>query len=224
MAVGKLIKSLRIQNKMTQVQLAEKAGVSVNTIRLYERDKVEPKVATLQKIAYALNISAYEFLARSGVKDDVRSPRSVGERLARVRKCRNMSKEQLANRANIAVEDLERIEGGTLDAPFELKFDFCRILEMDYRWLECGENTEAHDKMMERFLGPENTFDVETDSEETIRNDILVSFSKLNHDGMLEARKRIAELAQLICYRAKEKSETTSKKELPKNDDSSSVN
>lgn len=49
MAAGKLIKALRVQEQMTQAQLAQKAGVSVNTVRLYEGDKVEPKVATLQK-------------------------------------------------------------------------------------------------------------------------------------------------------------------------------
>lgn len=65
MAVGKLIKALRVQNQMTQAQLAKKADVSINTVRLYEGDKVGPKVATLQKIADALDVTLDYLLGRT---------------------------------------------------------------------------------------------------------------------------------------------------------------
>lgn len=219
MAAGKLIKALRVQEQMTQAQLAQKAGVSVNTVRLYEGDKVEPKVATLQKIAHALDVSAYELLVRSGAKGDVKSPQNVGKRLALVRQSRGMSRELLADQAGISVEQLEQIENGTSIAPLKLKDEFCRILEMDCRWLDCGENTETHDKMMEKVLGPGDTFSVDADSEDAIRKDIMESFSKLNHDGMMEARKRIAELAQLLCYQVKASREAKEREELQKEKD-----
>ena len=56
MNTGSKIRSSRTKKGLTQIQLAERAGVSVNTIRLYEGNKVEPKIVTLRKIACALGV------------------------------------------------------------------------------------------------------------------------------------------------------------------------
>ncbi len=47
---------------MSQVELAEKAGISVNSIRLCEGGKVQPKIETLTKIAIALGEEPTAFL------------------------------------------------------------------------------------------------------------------------------------------------------------------
>lgn len=50
------IRSIRRSLNMSQVELAEKSGVSVNSIRLCEGGKVQPRIETIIKIAGALGV------------------------------------------------------------------------------------------------------------------------------------------------------------------------
>ena len=59
---GVTIKSLREKQKLTQVQLAEKIGVSSKTISKWETAKGLPDISLLQPIAQALNISVIELM------------------------------------------------------------------------------------------------------------------------------------------------------------------
>lgn len=62
-AINKHIVQIRKSKKMSQIELAKKAGISVNSIRLYEAGKRSPTFATLQKIADALGVSWYELVS-----------------------------------------------------------------------------------------------------------------------------------------------------------------
>lgn len=62
-AMNKHIVQIRKSKKMSQIELAKKAGISVNSIRLYEAGKRSPTFATLQKIADALGVSWYELVS-----------------------------------------------------------------------------------------------------------------------------------------------------------------
>lgn len=62
MAVGERIRQNRLNKKMTQKELGEKAGIAEPTIRRYELGKLNPKFETLQKIASALEIDVAELL------------------------------------------------------------------------------------------------------------------------------------------------------------------
>lgn len=55
MTVGDRIRKERKAAGMTQKQLGEKSGIAEPTIRRYELGKLYPKIATLQKIADALD-------------------------------------------------------------------------------------------------------------------------------------------------------------------------
>lgn len=59
---GVTIKSLREKQKLTQVQLAEKIGVSSKTISKWETAKGLPDISLLQSLAQALNISVIELM------------------------------------------------------------------------------------------------------------------------------------------------------------------
>lgn len=63
MAVGERIRQNRLNKKMTQKELGEKAGIAEPTIRRYELGKLNPKFETLQKIAGALDISIAQLLS-----------------------------------------------------------------------------------------------------------------------------------------------------------------
>ena len=57
-AAGNSIKKFRKQKGYTQKQLAEKAGISNNSLIRYENDETSPSIQILQQIAAALGISA----------------------------------------------------------------------------------------------------------------------------------------------------------------------
>ena len=54
--VGQRLKALRIEAALTQAELAEKAGVAVNTVAELERDEREPHMSTARKLAEALGV------------------------------------------------------------------------------------------------------------------------------------------------------------------------
>ena len=52
-------------NAGNRIQLAEKAGISVNALRLYEGGKRDPQIKTLEQIAEAVNIPVEKLLVFS---------------------------------------------------------------------------------------------------------------------------------------------------------------
>lgn len=70
MRTGDRIKKIRLEKHMTQKQLAEKIGFSpVNISQLENRDR-EPNMATLRKIAEALNVDVSELVGEE-VQGDI---------------------------------------------------------------------------------------------------------------------------------------------------------
>ena len=62
MSIGKNIKKLRLEKKMTQKQLSELTGISEVMISQYERDIRTPKNKNLYKLAYILDKSGSRLL------------------------------------------------------------------------------------------------------------------------------------------------------------------
>ena len=52
--VGDRLKILRVEQALTQEELADKAGVAPNTVARLERNETEPHMTTVRKIAAAL--------------------------------------------------------------------------------------------------------------------------------------------------------------------------
>ena len=59
MAEGEIIRTLREKNKLTQVQLAEKVGVSQQYISAIECGNLNPTIKNLKKVLAVLNYSIY---------------------------------------------------------------------------------------------------------------------------------------------------------------------
>ena len=66
---GAVIKELREKNKMTQLQLAEKLGVSDKTISKWETAKGYPDITLLEPIAEAFRISVTELISGNAVQN-----------------------------------------------------------------------------------------------------------------------------------------------------------
>ena len=64
---GTVIKELREKNKMTQLQLAEKLGVSAKTISKWETARGYPDITLLEPIADAFSVSVTELISGNTV-------------------------------------------------------------------------------------------------------------------------------------------------------------
>ncbi len=62
MEMGKLIRQARKNAGLIQAELAERVGISINSVRLYESCRLTPKVETLRKVANACGIPLSYFI------------------------------------------------------------------------------------------------------------------------------------------------------------------
>jgi transcriptional regulator with XRE-family HTH domain len=60
--MGDQVRIWRVRRAMTQTQLAEKAGVGINTIVRIERNQTEPRPPTIRKLADALGVDPSELV------------------------------------------------------------------------------------------------------------------------------------------------------------------
>jgi transcriptional regulator with XRE-family HTH domain len=60
--VGDNLKRLRTLNALTQVELAERAGLTTAAVARIERDEAEPRPSTLRKLAKALNVQPRDLI------------------------------------------------------------------------------------------------------------------------------------------------------------------
>ncbi len=60
--IGKKVKAVRESKKLTQVEAAEKAGVSVNYFARLERGEVNPSSEIIGKIAKAFGVKSSSIL------------------------------------------------------------------------------------------------------------------------------------------------------------------
>ena len=63
MKFNERLKMVRKENGLTQAELAERVGISINSVRLYESGKVTPKIGTMIKIADIFGMSINDFLS-----------------------------------------------------------------------------------------------------------------------------------------------------------------
>lgn len=71
MSIGSNIRRYRKRAGMTQQELAQKSGLAVNTIRLYESEKRSPNGKLLEAIGAALGVSASDLLTSSNSSQQI---------------------------------------------------------------------------------------------------------------------------------------------------------
>jgi D-alanyl-D-alanine-carboxypeptidase/D-alanyl-D-alanine-endopeptidase len=64
--IGDRLKAVRIEQALTQEELADQAGVSTNTVARLERNETEPHMPTVRKLAAALGVEPRRLTAREG--------------------------------------------------------------------------------------------------------------------------------------------------------------
>ncbi|RMG92765.1 MAG: cupin domain-containing protein [Chloroflexi bacterium] len=69
--LGAKLRALRQERELSQRELAKLAGISANAISLIERDEISPSVATLQRLAAALQVKISYFFESDDAEDNV---------------------------------------------------------------------------------------------------------------------------------------------------------
>jgi serine-type D-Ala-D-Ala carboxypeptidase/endopeptidase len=64
--IGDRLKALRIEQALTQKELADRAGVNAATVARLERDETEPHMPTVRKLAAALEVHPRELTKGGG--------------------------------------------------------------------------------------------------------------------------------------------------------------
>lgn len=83
MTTGELIRQARMSAGLTQKELGNRAGIAEPTIGRYELGKLNPKPATLKKIAAVLGVEWYELLSDDS-EEQVEVVKSyIGEKIAK---------------------------------------------------------------------------------------------------------------------------------------------
>ncbi len=89
MSISERIKKLRIENNLTQSDLAEKVGLTYVQIGRYEKGKSSPSSDILQKLAVALNTSS-DFLM-NGHTEQVEAQLTDRELIQQFKEVENMN-------------------------------------------------------------------------------------------------------------------------------------
>lgn len=79
------LRQLRTQSEFTQERLAEKSGLSVDSIRRLERGAFSPTLSTLQKIAQGLSTTVAEMLGSEDEATEAEDLRRLYDYLATLR-------------------------------------------------------------------------------------------------------------------------------------------
>lgn len=81
MSIGSNIKSTRKKSGLSQIEVAQKAKIAVNSLRLYEAGKREPTIQRLEMIANAIGVPLSQLLDISSESPDGKLIDSIGVRV-----------------------------------------------------------------------------------------------------------------------------------------------
>lgn len=174
MSMGEQIKTARQLRGLTQEELGERCGIGAANIRKYESGKQIPRIATLQKIAEALDLQVSSFLPAFGITE------SLGNRIRTVRKRQGLSVAELGERLEISGSLVGRYERGEENPKPSTIHRFADALGVDAHWLETGIYDES--------LSPEE-------------QQLLRYFRLMNPKGRIVALERMDELSTHPNYK-----------------------
>lgn len=149
-AIGKNIRALRERLGLTQEELAIKTGYSDRTsIAKIESGKINIPQSKIEIFAKALKTTPIKLM---GWKDD--SDIAIGKRLSALREQKNLSIEELSQKANVNLDYIKKIEMGTGDTSSYEMGDLASALCVDYEYLMGWVSLE--DSLLQEALSKTN--------------------------------------------------------------------
>ena len=206
MTIGQRIKEARKSTGLTQRELAERAGTATGTIQQYELGKRQPRIEQLQRIADALNISAYDLIENAGDTLDPLLPASWrGMGLQDTVFDENALRfflEQLIHYEEFAPEKYEKLKKIMYLLAFssglgEILYDYGSIY--DDKEVDAG-------------------FEYQRQQEKTPGNHLIEIFDTLNDDGQQKAIERVEELTEIPRYLREEPAQPPANKTVVSTD------
>lgn len=108
MTIGESIKSARKAAGLTQKELAQRLGLSFQSIAQWENDLRKPKIETLKKIADALGCTISDF------DEELPPLMSVGDNIRYWRKYKGLTEQEFGEKAGISPDVVKKYENGSL--------------------------------------------------------------------------------------------------------------
>ncbi len=109
---GEHIRGLRAEKKLSLVELAEKAGVSVSYLSEIERGRKVPSLKMVDKLCEALNISSREFMQEEGTSNG--QCIHLGQRIRMHREEKSLTQSQLAQLSGLSLSYVCEVENGNV--------------------------------------------------------------------------------------------------------------
>lgn len=195
------IKKIRNDKKMTQLELAKAAGIAVNSLRLYESNKRQPRIEQLNAIAKALGTSPTYLLGAMNDEGTI-DLGLVALEIAELTGVEAVFAEEVLKSMNppypISAEDFQKIIKETRVRSMREKMKQYLDKEEDEIPREDGLNLGK--LLADSFAEEKIISDIDLTAER-----IKQSLSKLNNAGCREAIKRVEELTEIPKYQKTQK-------------------
>ena len=111
--IGQKIKAIRKNAGLTQKELAQKMGLSFQSIAQWENDLRKPKIETLKKIADALECPIDTFTT-DDFDEEIPSPALVSQKIHECRMAAGLTQQELAEKVGLDGATIGKYERGIL--------------------------------------------------------------------------------------------------------------
>lgn len=140
--LGILIRRKRKEKKLTQIELAEKAGISLSAIRAYEQGKYRPKRNAMAKIQSVIGVIDPDEIEDIPVMERIRHT-IILKRLEM-----GISQIKLAELSGLSIGTIQGYEQGKYMPKLDSALKLCSVLDMKVSDIL---SSDAYDKLRELF-------------------------------------------------------------------------
>jgi transcriptional regulator with XRE-family HTH domain len=100
--LGRRIREIRKQRKLTQEELAERAGTDVKYLGGIERGTENPTIAMLEKLAHALSVKSYQII---NTEHEIQGEKALRRRINQILEKCDQTELRIIFRLVLAVRD-----------------------------------------------------------------------------------------------------------------------
>lgn len=214
--IGEKIKKYRKEKNLLQEDLAKMTGISRVSLGNYERGTRTPSAEILDKIALALKVSINEFVPESPIRklrNQIRSKKEMlfdlnikSDEIERLSNSlleemrHNLNDAELIHRYNKSETEFQAIQNQIT----YIKHEYDELIrKLNILLSKAATYTEFGDFYLDeddRIEGKKLIEEMDDMKNETLVDNLLNKFDKLNINGKKEAVKRVDELTQIPTY------------------------
>ena len=149
MTIGQKIKATRKNAGLTQKELAQKMGLSFQSIAQWENDLRKPKIETLKKIADALECPIDTFTV-DDLSKEIPSPELISKKIHDCRTAAGLTQQELAEKIGLDGATIGKYERGILRPKSETLKKIADVLGIGFLDLFTSSNHENFSIAQER--------------------------------------------------------------------------